>query len=232
MHHISISITDMSTSTIPLEREPHIHRSNRSILSLAMNNISFRIVAGAILLFALAIESNALLSSLSIKPTCRPPHQPYVQNKCMLSLSTAPRRHQKVLNAALITSRSLSNALHPLSMSENGAEETRSNDETIEVVPTFLHEPSTPKAQKLRSRLLKSLRDVSLRYEMIQPNDRIMVCISGGKDSATLLHLLMHLQTKLDKIGTNFEIVAVHLNQMQPGYDNASLVEWLDSLGV
>lgn len=87
-------------------------------------------------------------------------------------------------------------------------------------------------AQKLRSRLLKSVRQVSLRYKMLEPNDKIMVCVSGGKDSATLLHLLMHLQTKLSSIGTNFEVVAVHLNQMQPGYDGTALVEWLESLGV
>ena len=96
----------------------------------------------------------------------------------------------------------------------------------------FRHEPPTPKASKLRARLLKSVRDISLRYDMLEPNDRIMVCISGGKDSATLLHLLLHLQSKLAKIGTPFELVAVHLNQNQPGYDNTQLVEWLDSLDV
>ena len=110
--------------------------------------------------------------------------------------------------------------------------DTDSNIKKIKPSPSFIHEPSTPRALKLRSRLLKSLRDVSLRYDMLQPNDKIMVCISGGKDSATLLHLLMHLKDKLSKIGINFELVAVHLNQMQPGYDNRILVEWLDSLGV
>lgn len=90
----------------------------------------------------------------------------------------------------------------------------------------------SPEADKLQSRLLKSLRQVSLRYSMLEPNDKIMVCVSGGKDSATLLHLLMHMQTKLASIGTNFDLVAVHLNQMQPGYDGTPLVDWLDDLGV
>lgn len=80
-------------------------------------------------------------------------------------------------------------------------------------------------AQKLRSRLLKSVQQISLRYKMLEPNDKIMVCVSGGKDSATLLHLLMHLQTKLSSIGTNFQVVAVHLNQMQPGYDGTAIVD-------
>lgn len=87
-------------------------------------------------------------------------------------------------------------------------------------------------ADKLQARLLKSLRQISLRYDMLKPNDRIMVCVSGGKDSATLLHLLLHMQTKLQAIGTTFDVVAVHLNQMQPGYDGTALVEWLESLGV
>ena len=85
---------------------------------------------------------------------------------------------------------------------------------------------------KLQTRLLKNLRQISLRYSMLEHNDKIMVCISGGKDSATLLYLLLHMQMKLASIGTNFDIVAVHLNQMQPGYDGTLLVAWLEELGV
>lgn len=94
------------------------------------------------------------------------------------------------------------------------------------------NEQLSPEADKLQSRLLKSLRQVSLRYSMLEPGDKIMVCVSGGKDSATLLHLLMHMQTKLASIGTKFDIVAVHLNQMQPGYDGKPLLDWLENLGV
>lgn len=92
------------------------------------------------------------------------------------------------------------------------------------VVDESTNEQLPSETNKLRSRLLKSLRQVSLRYSMLEPGDKIMVCVSGGKDSATLLHLLLHMQAKLNSIGTNFEIVAVHLNQMQPGYDGTSLV--------
>jgi tRNA 2-thiocytidine biosynthesis protein TtcA len=121
-------------------------------------------------------------------------------------------------------------AQRQLTMSKNGGDDhNRVKDHAIEPI---IQEPSSEKTQKLQSRLMKSLRDISLRYEMISPNDRIMVCISGGKDSATLLHLLIHLQKKLKAININFEVVAVHLNQMQPGYDNTSLIEWLDSLRV
>jgi tRNA 2-thiocytidine biosynthesis protein TtcA len=94
------------------------------------------------------------------------------------------------------------------------------------------NEELSPEAAKLQSRLLKSLRQVSLRYSMLEPNDKIMVCVSGGKDSATLLHLLMHMQNKLASIGTRFDVVAVHLNQMQPGYNGEPLIDWLEELGV
>mmetsp|Transcript_21488 Transcript_21488/g.36914 ORF Transcript_21488/g.36914 Transcript_21488/m.36914 type:complete len:423 (-) Transcript_21488:199-1467(-) len=124
-------------------------------------------------------------------------------------------------------------ASHHDEILDSSSSANANNASTLASTPlAFIHEPSTPKSQKLRSRLLKSLRDVSLRYSMIEPNDRIMICISGGKDSATLLHLFLHLQKKLSKINTNFELVAVHLNQVQPGYDNTSLVAWLESLKV
>lgn len=83
---------------------------------------------------------------------------------------------------------------------------------------------------KLEGRLKKQLRQTSLKYKMIEDGDHIMCCVSGGKDSATLLFLLCALQKKLKGSGVNFKITAVHLNQMQPGYDGKPLVEWLDNL--
>eukprot|EP00532_Pseudo-nitzschia_australis_P000331 CAMPEP_0168181942 /NCGR_PEP_ID=MMETSP0139_2-20121125/11567_1 /TAXON_ID=44445 /ORGANISM="Pseudo-nitzschia australis, Strain 10249 10 AB" /LENGTH=306 /DNA_ID=CAMNT_0008102715 /DNA_START=479 /DNA_END=1394 /DNA_ORIENTATION=- len=59
-----------------------------------------------------------------------------------------------------------------------------------------------------------------------------MVCVSGGKDSAALLVLLMHLQEQFKPIGVNFRMTAVHVDQKQPGYDGAPLVKWFDELGV
>ena len=53
-----------------------------------------------------------------------------------------------------------------------------------------------------------------------------MVCVSGGKDSATLLYLLLLLQEKLP---VNFDITAVHVDQKQPGYNGTALVQWLQS---
>eukprot|EP00797_Seminavis_robusta_P027819 Sro527_g160590.1 cytidine(32) 2-sulfurtransferase (253) ;mRNA; r:13013-13771 len=65
---------------------------------------------------------------------------------------------------------------------------------------------------------------------MLQDGDHIMVCVSGGKDSASLLVLLMKLQQHLQ---TKFRLTAVHVDQKQPGYNGTSLVEWLrDDLKV
>jgi tRNA 2-thiocytidine biosynthesis protein TtcA len=61
-------------------------------------------------------------------------------------------------------------------------------------------------------------------YTLIEPGDRVMVCMSGGKDSYTLLTLLQRFQRKAP---FRFELLAVHLDQGQPGYDGAPLRDWL-----
>mmetsp|Transcript_31988 Transcript_31988/g.77823 ORF Transcript_31988/g.77823 Transcript_31988/m.77823 type:complete len:351 (+) Transcript_31988:185-1237(+) len=78
--------------------------------------------------------------------------------------------------------------------------------------------------RKLQGKLLKNLRQVAKDYKMLEEGDHIMVAVSGGKDSATLLYLLQILQSKLP---INFDITAVHVDQKQPGYDGTTLVDWL-----
>jgi len=65
-------------------------------------------------------------------------------------------------------------------------------------------------------------------YELIEPGDRVMVAISGGKDSYTLLHLLERARQRAP---VPFEIIAVHLDQGQPGYDGTALETWLCEQG-
>ena len=66
------------------------------------------------------------------------------------------------------------------------------------------------------------------RFSLLAPGDRILVAISGGKDSYTLLQLLDKLQARLPFA---IELVAVHLDQSQPGYDGRPLEAWLKERG-
>lgn len=91
-------------------------------------------------------------------------------------------------------------------------------------------EEQVTSSSKLEGKLMKQLRKTSLRYKMIEDGDHIMCCLSGGKDSATMLYLLLNLKERLAPSNVKFKVTVVHLNQMQPGYDGSPLVCWLDSL--
>jgi tRNA 2-thiocytidine biosynthesis protein TtcA len=84
-------------------------------------------------------------------------------------------------------------------------------------------------ANKLAKRLRRLVGQAIADFGMIASSDRVMVCLSGGKDSYALLDVLLKLR---DAAPLDFDIVAVHLDQRHPGYPEHVLPEYLARLGV
>ena len=82
---------------------------------------------------------------------------------------------------------------------------------------------------KLQKRLRRETGNAIVAYNMIEEGDKVMVCLSGGKDSYTLLDMLLSLQKSAP---IKFEIIAVNLDQKQPGFPEDVLPRYLTEIGV
>ncbi|MCG7560913.1 tRNA 2-thiocytidine(32) synthetase TtcA [Pseudoalteromonas sp. McH1-42] len=82
---------------------------------------------------------------------------------------------------------------------------------------------------KLQKRLRRLAGQAVGDFNMIEEGDRVMVCLSGGKDSYTLLDVLQHLQRVAP---IKFDVFAINLDQKQPGFPEHILPEYLDTLGI
>src|ERR1041384_1231358 len=89
--------------------------------------------------------------------------------------------------------------------------------------------PGNLRRSQLERQLWTEVRDTCREYSLLTPGDHVMVAMSGGKDSYTLLHVLKKLvRAQYPAV----RLTAVHLDQQQPGYDGAPLRAYLEQSGV
>jgi tRNA 2-thiocytidine biosynthesis protein TtcA len=89
--------------------------------------------------------------------------------------------------------------------------------------------PVSGNPEQLRQRLSRGMLAAVGTYGLVEDGDRILVGVSGGKDSYTLLDLLAAARRKAP---VDYELIAFHLDQGQPGYDGAPLRDWLEGTGI
>lgn len=83
--------------------------------------------------------------------------------------------------------------------------------------------------QKLEKRLCRQVGDAIVQYNMIEEGDKVMVCMSGGKDSYAMLDILLKMKARAP---IHFDLIAVNLDQKQPGFPAHVLPDYLSTLGV
>ena len=93
----------------------------------------------------------------------------------------------------------------------------------------MIEQKSKIEYNKLQKRIRRNVGNAIADYSMIEDGDVVMTCLSGGKDSFAMLDILMHLQKTAP---INFEVIAVNLDQKQPGFPEHILPEYLEKIAV
>ena len=94
---------------------------------------------------------------------------------------------------------------------------------------TSAHEDLSNTAKRLKKRLMRGIGQAIADYNMIEHDDVVMVCCSGGKDSFALLQLLLDMR---ERAPVDFRIIAMNLDQRQPGFPTDALPAYFESIGV
>ena len=97
--------------------------------------------------------------------------------------------------------------------------------ETTNISSELLVDRSHPLAIKIRKQITQALND----FDLIQDGDKIMICVSGGKDSSILTILMDEIRKKSER---RFTIEAAILDQKQPGFNSAHFIQWLEREGI
>jgi tRNA 2-thiocytidine biosynthesis protein TtcA len=114
---------------------------------------------------------------------------------------------------------------------QEGAWPFASGEELLSGLPGMLSGEGAKKERlsKVANRLLREVGRLSAEWALIEPNDRIMAAVSGGKDSYGMVALLLELRRRTP---FPFEIIAVNLDQGHPGFPGHLISGWLESQGV
>lgn len=120
-------------------------------------------------------------------------------------------------------------AAMPTTAVDNDDLDDNTPDQSPISAPDNLDKKSRTEFNKLQKRLRRLVGTAITDFNMIEDGDKVMVCLSGGKDSYTMLEILLNLQMSAP---IKFEVVAVNLDQKQPGFPEHVLPEYLTKRGV